>query len=596
MFTNIERFYKDNHYKLLENREQNSLRPGKSFAKDPITCIEKFVNFAKDHSENIINDSQLAQILGQLEANTKSQNLRTMREFGFLEEISETETEKRYRLTELFYEFISSGIETSQLILKKLETIKSMEDITMYINLLMCTLREAYNCGEIILFPDAIDKFKSKVPDPIKRTAYRQRIFEIYGYCSRDMSPADDTYSPNLTYMSRYTLEALDLVTKTAKKIDGMDNLVLTINGYKLLETINNNLSFSKEDTSACKTYDFCKFQRNRIFFGAPGTGKSFEMNKECKRLLENSDNNNQDGYERVTFHPNYTYANFVGTYKPVKKDADDITYEYVPGPFMRVYLKALINQKKFTFGIEPLKPYVLLIEEINRANVAAVFGDVFQLLDRNAHGESEYSIDATEDLKKYLKEKLIEQGFSVEEDDYSQIKLPSNMFIWATMNSADQGVFPMDTAFKRRWEFEYIGIDEKVDDDLKNYKIPIQYGTFDEKPVFKYVGWNDLRKKINDILSKDCHVNEDKLLGPYFVTKVVLENALKDDTTKKQFIKAFESKVLMYLFEDAVKMHPARIFRGCNAEGLRYSEVCSAFENTGIEIFGKTDLTVSDN
>ena len=89
MFTNIERFYKDNHYKLLENREQNSLRPGKSFAKDPITCIEKFVNFAKDHSENIINDSQLAQILGQLEANTKSQNLRTMREFGFLEEISD---------------------------------------------------------------------------------------------------------------------------------------------------------------------------------------------------------------------------------------------------------------------------------------------------------------------------------------------------------------------------------------------------------------------------------------------------------------------------------------------------------------------------
>ncbi len=339
----------------------------------------------------------------------------------------------------------------------------------------------------------------------------------------------------------------------------------------------------------------FAGVARNRIFFGAPGTGKSFEMNQERKKLLNDFEDINKTDYERVTFHPNYSYANFVGTYKPVKTGVDNITYEYVPGPFMRVYLRARINENRFTCGIEPLKPYILLIEEINRANVAAVFGDVFQLLDRNARCESEYPIDATEDIKSYLKEKLEEQGFPVEEEDYSQIKLPSNMFIWATMNSADQGVFPMDTAFKRRWEFEYIGIDEKADDDLKNYKIPIQYGTVDEKPIFKYVGWNALRKKINDILSKDCHVNEDKLLGPYFVTKVMLENALKDDTTKKQFIKAFESKVLMYLFEDAVKMHPARIFRGCNAEGLRYSDVCIAFEKIGIGIFGQLDLEVSD-
>ena len=339
----------------------------------------------------------------------------------------------------------------------------------------------------------------------------------------------------------------------------------------------------------------FTDFARNRIFFGAPGTGKSFEMNQERKKLLNDPDDINRADFERVTFHPNYSYANFVGAYKPVKAE-DSITYEYVPGPFMRVYLNALINIKKNKADEEPLKPYLLLIEEINRANVAAVFGDIFQLLDRNGQKESEYPIQTSEDIKKYLKEKLEEQDFIVNEEDYLQIKLPSNMFIWATMNSADQGVYPMDTAFKRRWEFEYIGIDEKADRDLKGYKIPIQYGLNGNKPLYKYVGWDDLRKKINYILSKDCHVNEDKLLGPYFVTKVMLDNALKDDDSKKRFIEAFESKVLMYLFEDAVKMHPARIFRGCDGEGLRYSDVCKAFEEKGIDIFGEINLTVSDN
>lgn len=347
---------------------------------------------------------------------------------------------------------------------------------------------------------------------------------------------------------------------------------------------------------SACGAKYTSKFARNKIFFGAPGTGKSYEMNKERRELLNDPDDINQTDYERVTFHPNYTYGNFVGTYKPVKA-GKDITYEYVPGPFMRVYLKALINVKKYEIGAEPLRPYLLLIEEINRANVAAVFGDVFQLLDRNAQGESEYTIQASEDVKKYIKEKLEEYGLPVTEEECEQISLPSNMFIWATMNSADQGVYPMDTAFKRRWEFEYIGIDEKVDNDLKAYRIPIQYGTINEKPVYKYVVWNDLRRDINNILSKDCRVNEDKLLGPYFMTKVMLENALKDEESKKQFIKSFESKVIMYLFEDAVKMHPARIFRGCKPEGLRYSDVCIDFEKIGIEIFGQLETAkVTDN
>ncbi len=351
-----------------------------------------------------------------------------------------------------------------------------------------------------------------------------------------------------------------------------------------------NRLVYEKESSFVSD-----KFAKNRIFFGAPGTGKSFEMNEERKKLLNDPNGINKIDYERATFHPNYSYANFVGTYKPAKEEKD-ITYEYVPGPFMRVYLKALMNIKRYKLGGEPLKPYLLLIEEINRANVAAVFGDIFQLLDRNAQGESEYPIQASEDVKKYLCEQFNKAGLPFTEDECSLISLPSNMFIWATMNSADQGVYPMDTAFKRRWEFEYIGIDEKADNELKTYMIPIQYGTDSDKPIYKYVAWNELRIAINNILSKECHVNEDKLLGPYFVTKATLEDAVKDENSKKQFVKAFESKVLMYLFDDAVKMHPARVFKGCVADGLRYSAVCKDFEERGIDIFGKTDVKVTEN
>ena len=156
-------------------------------------------------------------------------------------------------------------------------------------------------------------------------------------------------------------------------------------------------------------------YSRNRILFGAPGTGKSHRLNQDLIRkegidiandLYEGLLVDCEDNYERVTFHPDYSYANFVGTYKPVpEKDhngVESITYKYVPGPFMRLYVKALKSAKTDT-----PEPFVLIIEEINRANAAAVFGDIFQLLDRNEANISEYPIQATEDMKKYLSDEL---------------------------------------------------------------------------------------------------------------------------------------------------------------------------------------------
>ena len=224
------------------------------------------------------------------------------------------------------------------------------------------------------------------------------------------------------------------------------------------------------------------------------------------------------------------------------------------------------------------MKPYLLLIEEINRANVAAVFGEIFQLLDRDGSNVSEYTVHATEDMKKYLADRL--QG---QPDDYAEIRIPDNMFIWATMNSADQGVFPMDTAFKRRWEFEYIGVDEEAK-GVENVVIPIGMGI-----GRKYVMWDELRCRINDILSSDeCRLNEDKLLGPYFISKSRLDHALEDEDV---FVKAFEGKVLMYLFEDAMKMRPAKIFKGHKGKMI-FSEICKTFEERGEALFGISDMT----
>lgn len=304
------------------------------------------------------------------------------------------------------------------------------------------------------------------------------------------------------------------------------------------------------------------EFARNRIVFGAPGTGKSYRLKEDSERLLEET----EGSMERVTFHPGYSYAQFVGTYKPVS-EGDEIRYQFVPGPFMRVYIDAVMSGR-----MDFPQPHLLLVEEINRADAAGVFGDVFQLLDRDACGASVYEIQTTEDVRRYLSDRL---GGSP--DQYSQIRIPDNMFLWATMNSADQGVFPMDTAFKRRWNFEYIGIDD-AEEKVSHYIIPV--GRDSSR---KYVGWNWLRKEINRILAEECKVNEDKLLGPFFLSADVLENARQEE---ERFLQAFESKVIMYLFEDVMKMRPSGIFKGHRGR-MMFSEICRTFEEIGEGVFG---------
>ena len=315
-----------------------------------------------------------------------------------------------------------------------------------------------------------------------------------------------------------------------------------------------------------------------RIFFGAPGTGKSYELNKEAEKYFGNN-------YERVTFHPNYMYGNFVGAYKPfpkvlknkngsIKTDEDgniqeSITYEYIPGVLMNQLVKAFKN---------PSENYLILIEEINRANVAAVFGDIFQLLDRDENGESEYFIATTKELQEYLVKALkdIELSEEIKEklkDDFSRLYLPNNLYIWATMNSADQGVMPMDTAFRRRWEFNYLGINDAADankEDFDTYKFKIN--------STEVVKWDKFRRELNKKLSS-LNIPEDKLIGPYFISKSVLEG-----TDLNRLTETIKNKVLMYLYEDAAKAFRSLLF----AEGKysTYSSLCKYFEENALSLF----------
>ncbi|RGP41524.1 Type-2 restriction enzyme BsuMI component YdiS [Altererythrobacter insulae] len=276
----------------------------------------------------------------------------------------------------------------------------------------------------------------------------------------------------------------------------------------------------------------------NRIFYGAPGTGKSHNLNAELEAHFPN-----ESFFERTTFYPDYTSGTFMGAYRPtpIYREAEGdfleadktstarnleplIDYRFVPGPFLNLLSRALAN---------PGHNYCLVIEEINRANASAVFADAFQLLDRDENGVGKFTVTLAPEAQDYL----VSQGH------VGPVRLPANMYIWATMNSADQGVLPLDSAFKRRWTMEYVGLDDG-EGVVGDWDIKL---AFLENPI----KWNAFRKVINAHLSRQG-ITEDRLLGPFFMTK----KELARDS-------AFENKLLQYLREDVVNSAPSKLFAG---------------------------------
>ena len=235
--------------------------------------------------------------------------------------------------------------------------------------------------------------------------------------------------------------------TETFKKLGGgqYHNAVATyirfLEAAKLLSNV--DLSISQYNPQNKLAFQI-------IYYGAPGTGKSHRIKKQLKEM-----NVPKGNIFRTTFHPDSDYSSFIGCYKPTMKPVDEkyknivgkdeeITYSFVPQTFIKAYTQAY---KK------PNENVYLVIEEINRGNCAQIFGDLFQLLDRDDNGVSEYPIKADSDLKMYLEGVLKDYPDGIKD---GELCLPSNLYIWATMNTSDQSLFPIDSAFKRRWDWEY--------------------------------------------------------------------------------------------------------------------------------------------
>lgn len=263
------------------------------------------------------------------------------------------------------------------------------------------------------------------------------------------------------------------------------------------------------------------------IYYGAPGTGKSNKI-EECT-----SDSNRI----RTTFHPDSDYSTFVGAYKPTMEETGvtvagkketRIAYKYVPQAFLKAYVNAwdLIEKSENS-------PYYLVIEEINRGNCAQIFGDLFQLLDRGDNGESKYAICPDDDIKRYLAEEF-KNATNIPEaiKKGEEMRLPSNLYIWATMNTSDQSLFPIDSAFKRRWDWEYMPIEK----GNKEYVIEIGANKYD---WWKFI--SIINSKIDEITG-----SEDKKLGYWFAKPAGSGTIISCN----QFV----SKVLFYLWNDVYK------------------------------------------
>lgn len=269
------------------------------------------------------------------------------------------------------------------------------------------------------------------------------------------------------------------------------------------------------------------------IIYGAPGTGKSWSIEQVAKTCPER--------VIRTTFHPDCDYSTFVGAYKPTMKDGA-IGYKFVAQAFTKAYVKAWqLQAATIQSGAELAEAVYLVIEEINRGNCAQVFGDIFQLLDRK-NGYSQYPIKADEDLRQHLAEAFGGLNFGpqfAKVQTGEELVLPNNLCIWATMNTSDQSLFPMDSAFKRRWDWKYVPICEGRDKDTKQpLGWKIKFGDCE-------IDWWKFLMKINKVV-KSVTNSADKQLGYFFVK-------LNEGVTEIS-ADLFVNKVAFYLWNDVFK------------------------------------------
>ena len=306
----------------------------------------------------------------------------------------------------------------------------------------------------------------------------------------------------------------------------GISNVAFSQVVYKL----ESGAFTENEEELVVRPYDFQATKvgaQNRVIYGTPGCGKSYYVQHNFLPALGVDIENDMI---RTTFYQDYTNTDFVGQILPKVALDKTVSYEFNPGPFT-IALKKAIEQ--------PNKPVALVIEELNRGNAASIFGDIFQLLDRDEDGRSEYDITNV-NIQDYLNKSFADQHLV-----FDKIRIPANLYIIATMNTSDQNVFTLDTAFKRRWLFEKIRNEFKADHNYKEYYVPGMNG----------VTWEQLVNGINDfILNRpDDLSSEDKLIGVYFIDRHMLCEKEEDCGNEDKKYR-FAYKLFEYLWDDVAK------------------------------------------
>lgn len=412
-------------------------------------------------------------------------------------------------------------------------------------------LAEIINIDRLKAFEQGDKKYEVNVYDKGKND-----ILNI----SFDGAKAKRADSPNMTDFYHVSIDGVDLPNGTYYLTLGVGsdkNILATLpkSDFNTIEFDDSKILSMKESLKKMRKSDI---PLQQIFYGAPGTGKSHAINE----LTAGKD------VIRTTFHPDTDYSTFVGAYKPTTKSVpvitvigteavpvrdkngkemmeDKIVYEYVSQAFLQAYVAAWRKYCDVQEGEEPVDEF-LVIEEINRGNCAQIFGDLFQLLDRGDEGFSEYPIKADSDMKKLLEKEFegleiknkegINALFKGDKDIVAQVLagdillLPNNLYIWATMNTSDQSLFPIDSAFKRRWDWNYVPISNAG----KNWMIEVNGAQYD---------WWKFLEAINDKVYHATY-SEDKKMG-YFFCKA---NDCVISAEK------FVSKVIFYLWNDVFK------------------------------------------
>lgn len=346
--------------------------------------------------------------------------------------------------------------------------------------------------------------------------------------------PIDDILNCcNLEYLNT----DLDVLNTQFSDLKSYVNYLTT--DHRSIDLIKDKFHFDKNEpiVKQVENQDLKKGY-NKIYYGIPGCGKSYYIENT---VLDGVDKKNN--VFRTTFYLDYSNSDFIGQIYPVVDDDDKVKYEPIPGPFTKALERALTNKGEMIY---------LVIEEINRGNAAAIFGDTFQLLDRlkenkngRVIGDSEYPI-SNAFIEDYLRKQDVE--FTP-----GNIYIPHNLTLLATMNTSDQNVFPLDTAFKRRWNREKVTSDWGDENKIKKLYIP-----------YSSVTWETFVKTINkEMIDKsakeDAPISEDKQMGAYFADESMLTKDPNDKDGDK--IDSFANNVLDYLFNDVTKFNHKILF-----------------------------------